>query len=98
MATYNGKEKSLRYINIDAKAGDPNTFWVGASGRYYRTYAEAQKDDESKAVDPTKYVATKTFWQRHKKTLFVCALILAAGLAVVYLFDKNKLVYDNKPW
>lgn len=98
MATYNGTDKSLRYINIDAKAGAPNTFWVGASGRYYRTYVEAQKDDKSKAVDPTKYVATKTFWQRHKKTLFVCALILAAGLAVVYLFDKNKLVYDNKPW
>ncbi len=98
MSYYNGKTKDLRYINIDAKAGNPSTFWVSDSGKYYRTYAQAKKDDASQAVDPTKYVATKSFFQQHKKTLLFCALLLAAGLATVYLFDKNKLIYNNKPW
>lgn len=97
-SVYNGKSVDLRYINIDAKAGDPSTFWVSETGHYYRTYKEAKEDNTKNAVNPTDYVATKSFWARHKKTLLVCALILAVGLGVVYLFDKRRLVLDNKPW
>lgn len=96
--TYNGQGKDLRYINIDAAPGQPSTFWVSNSGRYYRTYAEAKADNPTKAVNPQDYVVKKSFYQQHKKVIWACLIILAAGLSVVWLFDRNKLVYGGKPW
>ena len=96
--TYNGQSKDLRYINIDAAPGQPSTFWVSNSGRYYRTYAEAKADNPATAVNPQDYVLKKSFYQQHKRIIWACVVLLAAGLSVVYLFDKNKLVLNGKPW
>lgn len=98
MNYYDGSPKTHRYINIDARAGDPNTFWVSDSGRYYRTLVEAEADDPANAVDPQDYVLKKSFYQQHKKTIWICAAVLAAGLTVIMLFKKNKLVYNNHKW
>lgn len=96
--TYNGQSKDLRYINIDAAPGQPSTFWVSNSGRYYRTYAQAKADNPTLAVNPRDYVLKKSFYQQHKCIIWACVVLLVAGLSVVYLFDKNKLVLNGKPW
>ena len=100
MATtiYNGKPKHRRYINIDAHSGDPNTFWVGDSGRYYRTLKEADEDNPVHAVNPQDYVIKKSFYQQHKKTIWICAAVLVVGFIVIRLFDTNKLVFNNHKW
>lgn len=97
-STYNGKTTSRRYINIDAKQGDPNTFWVGDSGRYYRTLKEAEEDNPDNEVFPQDYVIQKSFYQQHKKTIWICAAVLVVGFVVIRLFDTNKLVYNNHKW
>ncbi len=97
-STYNGTGKALRYINIDAAPGDPSTFWVSESGKYYRTYDEATKDEGLTNVNPEDYAIKKSFFTQHKKPLLICAVLLICGFAVIYLFDKNKLIYGGKPW
>lgn len=95
---YNGTSKDLRYINVDAAPGDPSTFWVSESGKYYRTYAEAKEDAGLTNVNPEDYAIKKTFFTQHKKAIIICGIVLVCGLVVVYLFDKNKLIYGGKPW
>jgi hypothetical protein len=97
-STYNGKTKDLRYINIDAAPGNPSTFWVSESDKYYRTYEEAKQDAGLTNVNPEDYVIKKSFFTQHKKTILICAIVLVCGLIVIYLFDKNKLIYGGKPW
>ena len=38
-------------LHINAAPGNPNTFWQGASGRYYRTKKAAQQDNAEEAVN-----------------------------------------------
>ena len=97
-STYNGTSKGLRYINIDAAPGDPNTFWVSATGKYYRTYKEARLDMGDTNVNPQDYAIKKSFFTQHKKVILICFAVLVCGLTVVFLFDKNKLIYGGKPW
>ena len=97
-STYNGTTKDLRYINIDTAPGNPSTFWVSESGKYYRTYMEAKVDEGKTNVNPQDYVIKKSFFAQHKKTILICAVLLVCGFSIVYLFDKNKLVYGGKPW
>ncbi|MGM9745823.1 MAG: hypothetical protein ACI30H_02545 [Paludibacteraceae bacterium] len=97
-SSYNGTQQERRYINIDALPGDPNTFWVGDSGLYYRTLKEAEEDNPDNAVNPQDYVIKKSFYQQHKKTIWICAAVLVVGFIVIRLFDTNKLVYNNHKW
>ncbi len=97
-SSYDGKPQQRRYINIDALPGDPNTFWVGDSGRYYRTLKEAEEDKPENEVFPQDYVIKKSFYQQHKKTIWICAAVLVVGFIVIRLFDTNKLVFNNHKW
>lgn len=97
-STYNGTSKDLRYINIDAAPGNPSTFWVSESGKYYRTYLEAKEDKGLTNVNPEDYAIKKSFFTQHKKTILICLGLLICGLAIIFLFDKNKLIYGGKPW
>lgn len=47
--------EAAELLHIEAKAGDPNTFWQGKSGRYYRKRRLAKADDPNRAVDPNRY-------------------------------------------
>lgn len=98
VCTYNGQSKDLRYINIDAAPGQPSTFWVSQSGKYYRTYREASEDRGQTNLNPEDYAIKKSFFTQHKKVILICLVVLVAGLGVVYLFDKNRLILDGKPW
>ena len=68
-------------VHISAKEGEPSTFWKSASGHYYRTKAEAYKDNTSKAVDPEKYRINTSFLVKYKSWILagcVAALLTAA--------------------
>jgi hypothetical protein len=79
--------------HISAKSGDPNTFWQGASGRWYCTKKEAETDEASAAVNPDTYVIKKTFWNAHSKQIYLIAGIITIALVayMAYTF-KDKLV------
>lgn len=66
---YNGTSKDLRYINVDAAPGDPSTFWVSESGKYYRTYAEAKEDAGLTNVNPEDMPSRKRFSRSTRKPL-----------------------------
>lgn len=98
ISTYNGSGSDVKYINIDAKAGDPNTFWVGKSGRYYRKKAEAKTDDPQKAVEPKDYYQKKSFFEQNKKAIVICGVLLVLAIVVLKYFDMGKLVLNGKKW
>ena len=66
--------------NISAAPGQPSTFWSSDNIHWYRTKAEAEKNDVSKAVDPAQYEIKKSFFAQHKAlciTLIVAAIVAA---------------------
>lgn len=66
-------------IHISAKEGEPSTFWKSASGKYYRTKKEAEKD-QGTAVNPEDYRIDVSFFTKYKTYILgaFCAAIVAA--------------------
>ena len=78
--------------HISAKAGQPSTFWQGASGNWYLTKAEATKDDTTKAVNPKDYELKKSFWNAYQKQIITAAAIIGCLLAIYMAYKfKDKL-------
>jgi len=84
----------MEVLNISAAQGDPSTFWQGASGRYYRTKADAETDDMSKAVDPANYYYSKSFWAKNKKTIIwsIVAIIIIGGMIWLYKTGRINII------
>lgn len=76
-------------LHINAAPGNPNTFWQGASGRYYRTKKAAQQDNAEEAVNPEDYALAKTFFAKHKKKIIVAAVAVAVVVVLVVLYKKR---------
>ena len=78
--------------HISAQAGQPSTFWQGASGNWYLTKSEAQKDDTAKAVNPDSYVLKKSFWHKHQTTIIAVLAVIGCLLAIYMAYKfKEKL-------
>ena len=78
--------------HISAQAGQPSTFWKGASGNWYLTKAEAETDNTSRAVNPKDYELKKSFWNAHQKQIITCAAIVGCLLAIYMAYKfKDKL-------
>ena len=74
-------DSNVTVIHIPAAEGQPSTFWKSASGKYYRTKAEAIAD-KGNAVDPEKYRIVKSFFVKYKYYILVgcAAAVLVAAL------------------
>ena len=81
----------LQHINISAAPGQPSTFWISASGRYYRTADQAREDNPDLALNPADYTLTKSFWQRNRAWLLPLIILAALALLIWYLRRKNIL-------
>ena len=79
-------------INISAAQGQPSTFWKSATGLYYKTKAEAEKNDKSKAVNPNDYAITRSFWTQHKKSILITLLLLALAAGGLFLWKKGRII------
>ena len=79
-------------INISAEQGQPSTFWKSETGLFYKTKAEAVKDDKTKAVNPNDYAIQKSFWQQHKQAIIISILILAVVAGGLYLWKKGRII------
>lgn len=79
-------------INISASPGNPSTFWKSASGRYYRTKAEAVTDEAEHAVNPEDYVYVKSFWAQNKKTIIWCAVAALLVVGGIWLWKKGRII------
>ncbi len=67
-------------VHVPAEEGKPSTFWKSASGKYYRTKTEAEKDSGD-AVNPEDFRIDVSFFTKYKTYIlgaFVAALITAA--------------------
>lgn len=74
-------------VHIPAKEGMPSTFWKSASGKYYRTKSEAEKDS-GEAVNPEDYRIDISFFTKYKTYIlgaFVAAIITAG---IIYFAPK----------
>jgi len=88
----------VKEIHISAKAGDPSTLWQNTgSNRYYRTKAEAETDDATKAVNPADYSIEKTFWQKHGKKVLI-GLGIVILVAVVWYVSNPKAAKKVNPF
>lgn len=79
----------LQHINISAAPGQPSTFWISPSGRYYRTAAQAREDNPALAVNPADYIIQKSFWQRNRAWLIPLIIISLLAILVWYLGRKG---------
>lgn len=68
--------------NISAEPGQPSTFWSKDGENWYRTKAEAEQNDVSKAVNPDDYAIEKSFWQSNKKWIIAVLILVIAGVGV----------------
>lgn len=75
-------------IHVSAEPGYPSTLWVGNSGKYYRTKAQAEKDNGTDAINPEDIKKHEQKWYvKHKLLLTaLCAAIVAAF--IVYSVKK----------
>jgi len=79
-------------INISAEQGQPSTFWKSETGLFYKTKAEAVKDDKTKAVNPNDYAIKKSFWQQHKSSIITAVIIIALVAGGLYLWKKGRII------
>ena len=79
-------------INISAEQGQPSTFWKSETGLFYKTKAEAVKDDKTKAVNPKDYAIQKSFWQQHKSSIITAVIIIALVAGGLYLWKKGRII------
>ena len=79
-------------INISAEQGQPSTFWKSETGLFYKTKAEAVKDDKTKAVNPNDYAIQKSFWQQHKSSIITAVIIIALVAGGLYLWKKGRII------
>lgn len=76
-------------LHIAAAPGQPSTFWKSESGKYYRTKAEAEKDNGI-TVNPNDYKVSTNFFVKYKKYIIAaCVAAIVAG-GIVYYFTKIK--------
>lgn len=86
----------MRIKYISALPGHPSTFWAGASGRWYRTKAQAEQDHASCSVNPEQYVMQKSFFAANKKTILITLAIVAIVCGGIYLYKKGTIVFHFK--
>lgn len=79
-------------INISAEQGQPSTFWKSETGLFYKTKAEAVKDDKTKAVNPNDYAINKSFFVQHKKAILISLLLIAILAGGFFLWKKGRIV------
>ena len=72
-------------VHIPAAEGQPSTFWKSASGKYYRTKAEAVTDNGTNAVNPEKFRIDKSFFTKYK-TYILGAFVAACVVAALFYF------------
>jgi len=73
--------KKPNFITVSAKQGDPSILWVGASGRYYRSKAQAKTDNPLEA-----YPYKKPF----NVALWTGVLVLCIVGAAIFIYIKRK--------
>lgn len=72
-------------IHVPAAEGQPSTFWKSASGKYYRTKAEAIADNGNDTCNPEKFRIDKSFFTKYK-TYILGALVAAIVVAGLFYF------------
>lgn len=72
-------------VHIPAAEGKPSTFWKSASGKYYRTKAEAIEDKGENTYNPEKFRIDKSFFTQYK-TYILGALVAAIVVAALFYF------------
>lgn len=78
----------MQKMNISAAPGQPSTFWSQDGEHWYRTKAEAEKNDTAKAVNPKDFEIKKSFFAQHK-TVCIIVLVLLLAAAGFYGYKKG---------
>lgn len=76
-------------IHISAVPGQPSTLWMGESGKFYRTKAQAELDNGIGAIDPVTIQRNQqNFFTRHKLLCTSLMSALFAALIVYYIMKQ----------
>lgn len=70
------------YIHISTASGNPSTFWISRTGKYYRSKRQAENDSGKNTVNPEEFKLQKSFWDQNKKTII---FFLGIGIIVAML-------------
>jgi len=89
----------MKPLHISAAAGQPSTFWQGASGNWYAKKALARTDNPAFAVNPDEYRIAKSFWHRNQRAIIAVSAIVGCLLAIyiAYHFKKQLFKVPNLP-
>lgn len=87
------KAVGVQVVHISAAEGDPSTFWMSKSGKYYLTKAEAEKD-KGKVVNPDDYKLNTSFLKKYRK--YILAALIGAIVVAGILYAAPKIAAKFK--
>jgi sensor c-di-GMP phosphodiesterase-like protein len=80
----------MEVLHITAKPSDPSIFWKGASGKWYRTIADAKADIETKAVNPADFEIKKSWFAKNKKYIIIGVVVICAIGLIAFLIKTQR--------
>lgn len=80
-------------VHISAAEGQPSTFWVSKSGKYYRTKSEAIADTGI-ACNPAAYEKKTSFLVKYRYYMLAGVVALALLALTIFILTKKGIIKD----
>lgn len=75
-------------VHVNAQEGQPSTFWVSKTGKYYRTKQEAIDDQGKTNVNPEDYAINVSFLVKYKNYILGAAIAALVTALLIYYAPK----------